>query len=93
VPEALAGLTGWLNFHNLDRPHEAMGGLEAPGDVFPAQELPTRYWERLEAPPKAGPVEAARIVCADGRVDTWGQQLRIWPPGPSASRSPSAASG
>ena len=72
--EACSGLTDWLNYYNLERPH---GGLKykAPADVAPwAPKLRDGFW-RIDIPdlPEVVPgvVEAVRIVYNDGVVELW----------------------
>jgi transposase InsO family protein len=83
VNEAYTGLTDWLNYYNLQRPHAALR-YKAPADQAPwAPTLQPGFW-RIETPElpeqPTGVVEAIRIVYNDGVVDLWHKdRVRVSP--------------
>lgn len=80
---ATDGLTDFLNYYNLDRPHYSLK-YRAPAEACGfGPELPAAYWTQVDPPrrlePQPGTVSAVRLVYNDGTIDTWGQTLQVSP--------------
>jgi transposase InsO family protein len=80
---AVEGLTGFLNYYNVDRPHAALA-YHSPAELAPWYKPLKDAWYDIECPrydaPQRGLVEAVRIVHNTGEVELWGGDgLRISP--------------
>jgi transposase InsO family protein len=80
---AIEGLTGFLNYYNVDRPHAALG-YHSPAELAPWYKPLQGAWYDLECSrydePQSGLVEAVRIVHNTGTVELWGgDALRVSP--------------
>jgi len=73
--EAISGLTDFLNYYNVDRPHAALR-YHSPAELAPWYQPLSGAWYDIECPrfdePQPGLVEAVRIVHNNGLVELWG---------------------